>query len=65
MVDKGGFATYGIDYYSLGRVAGEIAEVILVNRIKPGDIPVRYLDANACKRKINENTAKLLGIEVK
>ncbi|MBR3288485.1 MAG: ABC transporter substrate-binding protein [Lachnospiraceae bacterium] len=64
MVDKGGFATYGIDYYSLGRVAGELAETILVNKIKPGDIPVRYLSAESCKRKINYETAKILGIEV-
>ena len=65
MVDKGGFATYGIDYYSLGRLAGELAEEILVFRIKAGDIPVRYLSADSCKRKINYETAKLLGIEVK
>ena len=30
MVDKGGFATYGINYYSLGRVAGQMAEEILI-----------------------------------
>lgn len=65
MVDKGGFATYGIDYYSLGRLAGQLAESILVNKVKPGDIPVKYLDANSCQRKINNDTAKLLGIEVK
>lgn len=65
MVDKGGLATYGINYYSLGRVAGELAETILVNKIKAGDIPVRYLDSNSCVRKINEETAKILGIEVK
>lgn len=64
MVDKGGFATYGIDYYSLGRVAGELAETILVNKIKPGDIPVKYLSAESCTRKINYETAKILGIEV-
>ena len=64
MVDKGGFATYGIDYYSLGKVAGELAETILVNKIKPGDIPVRYLSADLCQRKINYDTAKILGIEV-
>ena len=65
MVDKGGLATYGIDYYSLGKIAGEIAEDILVNGKKPADIPVRYLDSALCTRKINSDTAKLLGIEVK
>lgn len=65
MVDKGGLATYGINYYSLGKLAGEIAEDILVNGKKAGDIPVKYLDSNMCAKKINEDTAKLLGIEVK
>lgn len=65
MVDKGGLATYGINYYSLGKVAGEIAESILVYRIKPGDIPVRYLSSSSCEKKVNSETAKLLGIEVK
>ena len=65
MVDKGGLATYGIDYYSLGKLAGSLAERILVNGENPGSIPVAYLDANACEKKINENTAKVLGIEVK
>ena len=62
MVDKGGYATYGIDYYSLGKLAGELAEKILVNGEKPGSIPVSYLDAAACKRKINVETAKILGL---
>ena len=65
MVDKGGFATYGINYYSLGKLAGQMAEEILINKIKPGDMPVRYLDSAACTRKVNEENAKLLGIEVK
>lgn len=65
MVDKGGLATYGINYYSLGKLAGSLAERILVNGENPGSIPVAYLDANACERKINENTTKVLGIEVK
>lgn len=65
MVDKGGFATYGINYYSLGKLAGQMAEEILIYKIKPADMPVRYLAADACTRKINEETAKILGIEVK
>ena len=65
MVDKGGLATYGIDYYSLGKIAGQLAEEILINNIKAGDIPVRYLDSSSCTKKINEETARLLGIEVK
>lgn len=65
MVDKGGLATYGINYYSLGKMAGELAERILVNGESAGSIPIAYLDAASCTRKINEDTAKALGIEVK
>ena len=65
MVDKGGLATYGINYYSLGKIAGSLAERILVKGENPGSIPVAYLDAASCERKINTDTAKALGIEVK
>lgn len=65
MVDKGGLATYGINYYSLGKLAGALAEKILVNGENPGSIPVAYLDAASCTRKINNDTASILGIEVK
>lgn len=63
MVKKGGYATYGINYYQLGRIAGEMAESILVNGEKPSDMPVRYLDADKCERAINKETAKILGLE--
>lgn len=62
MVDKGGYATYGIDYYKLGRLAGEITEKILVGGKKPSEIPVSYLDADSCTRKINSKTAEILGL---
>ena len=65
MVDKGGLATYGIDYYQLGKLAGEIAYDILVNGKNAGEIPVKYLDSNMCERKINEDVAKLLGLNIK
>lgn len=65
LVHSGGYATYGIDYYQLGRIAGELAEEILVNGKKPGDIPVRYLDSNKCTRLINEEVADLLGLSKK
>ena len=63
MVDKGGLATYGIDYYMLGKEAGKLAENILIYKMKPGNLPVKYLDQNSCTRKVNQETAKLLGIE--
>ena len=63
MCDAGGYATYGINYYELGRLAGKIAYDILVNGKKPSEIPVAYLDAASCERKINHETAEVLGLK--
>ena len=64
MVESGGLATYGIDYYQLGYMAGEMAVDILVNGTNPGDIPVGYLSADKCEFAVNEETASKLGIDV-
>lgn len=64
MVESGGLATYGIDYYQLGYMAGEMAVDILVNGTNPGDIPVGYLSADNCEFAVNEETAAKLGIDV-
>ena len=63
MVDGGCTATYGIDYYELGRVAGEMAYEILVNGSKPADMPIRTLPKSGCVRKINQETKSLFGLE--
>ncbi len=64
MVAAGGLATYGIDYYQLGYLAGEQAVDILTNGTSPADIPVGYLPAEKCELTINEETATTLGIDV-
>lgn len=64
MVESGGLATYGIDYYQLGYMAGEMAVDILINGTNPGDIPVGYLSADKCEFAVNEETAAKLGIDV-
>ena len=64
MVESGGLATYGIDYYQLGYMAGEMAVDILVNGTNPGDIPVGYLSADKCEFAVNGETAAKLGIDV-
>ncbi len=64
MVDAGGLATYGIDYYQLGYMAGEMAVDILVNGTSPADIPIGYLSADKCELAVNEETAAKLGIDV-
>lgn len=63
MVEAGGLATYGIDYYQLGYMAGEQAIDILVNGKTAAEIPIGYLPADRCELTINEETAQTLGID--
>lgn len=63
MVEAGGLATYGIDYYQLGYLAGQQAIQILVDGVSPAEIPIGYLPAEKCELKINDETAKTLGID--
>lgn len=64
MVDAGGLATYGIDYYSLGYMAGKQAVEILQGNTSAAETPIGYLAAEDCTLKINEETAALLGVDV-
>lgn len=62
MVNAGGLATYGINYYELGKQTAKMAVEILKNGKKPADMPIQYLDT--CDLKVNEETAKKLGITI-
>lgn len=64
MVDAGGLATYGIDYYQLGYMAGEQAVKILTEGEDISTMPIGYLPAEKCELKVNEETAEKLGIDV-
>ncbi len=64
MVDAGGLATYGIDYYQLGYMTGEQAVKILTEGADISEMPIGYLDASKCELTINEETAETLGIDV-
>jgi putative ABC transport system substrate-binding protein len=64
MVEAGGLATYGIDYYELGKLSGAQAAKILKGESKPADMPIEYLDASKLKVSVNEEVAKQLGIEI-
>lgn len=64
MVDAGGLATYGIDYYQLGYMAGKQAVDILVNGADISTMPIGYLSAEECTLKTNEETAEALGIDL-
>lgn len=64
MVESGGLATYGIDYYQLGYMAGQQAVDILTKGADIKTMPIGYLDASKCELQTNEDTAKELGIDV-
>ena len=61
-VENGALATYGIDYFEVGKLAGEQAVAIL-NGKSPADIPIAYLPKDRCKFTVNEEVAKELGID--
>lgn len=62
MVKAGGLATYGINYYELGKQTAKMAVEILKNGKKPADMPIQYLDK--CDLSVNKETAKKLGITI-
>ncbi len=64
MVEAGGLATYGIDYFQLGYLAGQQAIDILVNGADVKKMPIGYLPADKCALTVNKTTADALGIDV-
>lgn len=57
----GGFATYGIDYYTIGYRTGEMAVEILTGEKTTADIPVEY--PPEIQLFINKEAAELQGVE--
>lgn len=62
MIDGGGLATYGIDYYSLGTQAGSMAADILEGKSKPQDMPVQTADTLSVV--VNKDAADAMGIKI-
>lgn len=62
MVENGALATYGIDYYKLGQLAGAQAAAILEGKSEPKDMAIQYLATDECTLSYNPETAKKLGI---
>ncbi|MDY2868727.1 MAG: ABC transporter substrate-binding protein [Mesosutterella sp.] len=62
MVKAGGLATIGIDYYELGKVAGDMGADILDGKSKPAEMPIRY--QKQYKAIVNGKAAKELGIAI-
>lgn len=63
MVSEGGLATYGIDYYKLGYLAGQQAVEILKDGKNPAEMPIVYEQESECTLSVNDETAKTLGID--
>lgn len=64
MVEAGGLATYGIDYYEIGYMAGQMAVQILTEGADPATMPIGYLSADQCELTVNEETAAALNIDI-
>ena len=64
MVEAGGLCTYSIDYYELGYLAGEMAVKILKGEADPATMPIEYYPEEKCEFVGNDETAKVLGIDI-
>lgn len=64
MVENGGLATYGIDYFELGKLAGKQAAEILKGEKQPEDMAIEYLPSEKRTLSINKTTADKIGIEI-
>lgn len=64
MVNAGGLATYGIDYYQLGYMTGEQAIEVLTKGADVAEMPIGYLPAERCALTVNKTTADALGIDI-
>lgn len=62
MLAGGALATYGIDYYSLGVQAGNMAADILEGKSKPQDMPVQT--AADLFVAVNKEAAEAMGIKI-
>lgn len=60
-LEKGGFATFGIDYFKIGYRTGEMAVEILKGDKDPSDIPVEYPEE--IKLMINKEAAEKQGVK--
>ena len=62
MVETGGLATYGINYYNLGKLTAAQAVDILEGKSVPADMPIQYL--SDCTLVIDQEKAAALGVTI-
>lgn len=63
MLSKGAIATYGIDYYDIGKIAASQASKILSGEEKIENIPIEY--TKNARLNLNYELAQQLGIDIK
>ncbi len=64
MVDSGGTATYGINYYNLGKLAAQQAIEVLVDGKDIGTIPIGFAAAEDLEFAVNEENCAAIGLEI-
>lgn len=64
MVDNGGLATYSVDYYELGQIAGSQAVAILKGEKEAKDTAIEYMPKDKLTLVINQSSADKLGITI-
>ncbi|MCI8466485.1 MAG: ABC transporter substrate-binding protein [Lachnospiraceae bacterium] len=64
MVANGGLATYGLDYFALGKMAGAMAVDILENGTDISTMPVQYINAKDCSLAVNSKAAQELNVSL-
>lgn len=57
-----GLATLGVDYYELGKIAGDMAVDILSGKSKPQDMPIQF--QKTFRVKVNARIQKEMGYEL-
>lgn len=62
MVSKGAIASYGVDYYELGKITAHQADQILKGKKSPADIPIEFLKNS--KLNLNYEIINKLNLKV-
>ena len=62
MVKSGATAAIALDYYELGKIAGDMAADILDKKSKPQDMAIRF--QNNFKTLVNKRAAEALGVKI-
>lgn len=64
MLSEGGLATYGINYYELGKQTAAQAVKLFKGEAKIDSMPIEYINSEKVTLKINEDVANQLGIVI-